>query len=92
MNTIKNNQLCPPQTKEVKRKSYRASDCIVEHIISLSGVETEKIYIKRGFLGRGGFADCYITQPLGSKKLIATKIIDKNNLKSTRTKFRVHFG
>lgn len=68
----------------MKNKNY-----IVEYVVTLSGIENQKIYLKHGFLGRGGFANCYITQLLGSNRLMATKIIDKNNLKSSRTKLRV---
>ena len=75
-----------PLTKAKKKKS---KNCIVEYIVSLSGQETKKVYIKHGFLGKGGFANCFITQKMGSDRLMATKVIDKSNLKSTRTKIRV---
>lgn len=65
------------ETSELIKKAYthKPKNSIVEHIVSLSGKETEKVYIKHGLLGRGGFANCYITQKLGSDKLMATKVI-----------------
>lgn len=72
-----------------KKEQYKNSNYIIEYVVSLSGIESEKIYIKHDLLGRGGFANCYITQLMGSNDLMATKIIDKNNLKSSRSRLRV---
>lgn len=62
---------------------------ILETIIDIFGQKTEKIYVKKGFLGKGGFANCYITQQVGSDREMATKIISKANLCSNRSKMRV---
>ncbi len=67
----------------------KKNNYIIEYIVNLTGIETQKVYIKQGFLGRGGFANCFITQQMGSNRLMATKIIEKNSLKSSRTKLRV---
>lgn len=72
-----------------KKEQAKNNNYIVEYVVSLSGVESEKIYIKHDLLGRGGFANCYITQLMGSNELMATKIIDKANLKSSRSRLRV---
>ena len=72
-----------------KKGKHKPSNVIVEHIVSLSGQEIQKVYTKYGFLGRGGFANCYITKKADSDRFMATKVIDKSNLKSNRTKLRL---
>lgn len=83
-NTEESNVEVSARNKMSKNNNY-----IIEYIVSLSGLETQKVYLKHGFLGRGGFANCFITQLVGSNRLMATKIIEKNNLKSSRTKLRL---
>ena len=40
-------------------------------------------------LGRGGFANCYITENIETKRQAATKIVTKEELKSHRTRLRL---
>lgn len=49
-----------------RKEQSKNNNYIIEYVVSLSGVENEKIYIKHDLLGRGGFANCYITQLMGS--------------------------
>ena len=61
-------------------------EIIKEKIIKITG-ETEIVkYLKGTFLGRGGFAKCYIFQNLSTNKITAAKIIAKSSLGKSREK------
>ena len=61
-------------------------EVINEKIIKITG-ETEIVkYLKGTFLGRGGFAKCYIFQNLNTNKITAAKIIAKSSLGKSREK------
>ena len=61
-------------------------EVINEKIIKITG-ETEIVkYLKGTFLGRGGFAKCYIFQNLSTNKITAAKIIAKSSLGKSREK------
>ena len=61
-------------------------EVINEKIIKITW-ETEIVkYLKGTFLGRGGFAKCYIFQNLNTNKITAAKIIAKSSLGKSREK------
>lgn len=61
----------------------------MEPCIKINGEMINKVYKKISLLGKGGFAECYLTQQKGTDKQVATKIISKKLLDSSRTKIRV---
>ena len=46
-------------------------------------------YQKCGLLGKGGFANCFITENIETKRKAATKVVLKEELKSHRTRLRL---
>jgi serine/threonine protein kinase len=49
------------------------------------------VYKKLSLLGKGGFAECFLTQQKDTNRQAATKVIPKKLLDSHRTKIRVNF-
>ena len=76
-----------------KEDNKEVSDqCIIEEKIpKINGDMTIKRYQKGKLLGRGGFARCYETTNLQTKKVYAAKIIQKQTLTRTRAKQKVNF-
>jgi serine/threonine protein kinase len=62
---------------------------IVEHLVKINGQKTTKVYQKLSLLGKGGFAECYLTRQRDTGRRAATKVIPKKLLDSHRTKLRV---
>lgn len=62
---------------------------IVEEFVKINGEKYNKVYKKVSMLGKGGFAECFLTQQKETNKRMATKIIPKKLLDSHRTKIRV---
>lgn len=62
---------------------------ILEELVKINGDKVCKRYVREGFLGKGGFAECYMTYNKETNKRVATKIIPKQLLESPRTKLRV---
>jgi hypothetical protein len=48
---------------------------IIERVRRIDGQETIRKYQKCGLLGKGGFANCFITENMETKRRAATKII-----------------
>ena len=59
---------------------------IKEKIKKDNGEIIEKVYNKGRFLGKGGFAKCYQLTCNDTKKVVAVKIISKENLSKARAK------
>lgn len=81
-----------------KRTSSRASqskektedaNVISEHVRRIDGEEVVRRYLKCGLLGKGGFANCFITENMETKRKAATKVVLKEELKSHRTRLRL---
>ena len=50
---------------------------LYEHVRRIDGTEIVRKYIKCGLLGKGGFANCFITENAETRKKAATKIVLK---------------
>lgn len=66
-----------------------ASKEITENFVKISGEKATKIYEKVNLLGKGGFAECFLTRQKDTQREAATKIIPKKLLDSPRTIQRV---
>ncbi|CAI2363860.1 unnamed protein product [Moneuplotes crassus] len=72
-------------------KSTNEEDCegekglIVHKYVTPEGETVIKKYIKKEFLGKGGFAQCFRFHDLQTDTDVAGKIIDKNSLCKSRT-------
>ena len=53
------------------------SNIIYEHIRRIDGAEVTRRYLKSGLLGKGGFANCYITENTETRQKTATKVVLK---------------
>lgn len=65
------------------------TNVIYEHVRRIDGQEVLRKYLKCGLLGKGGFANCFITENMETKRKSATKIVMKDELKSHRTRLRL---
>ena len=63
---------------------------MVEKINKINGEECVKTYKRGNLLGKGGFANCYLTELAGTNKKVAMKVINKSLLESFRTKLRLN--
>ena len=59
----------------MKKINNGEEEYIIEKIVRIDGNETVRKYKKAQLLGRGGFANCFVTENLETKKKAATKII-----------------
>ena len=64
---------------------------IEEKIATVSGEAAVRKYSKGKLLGKGGFAKCFEFVNLETKKLSASKLIQKNSLTKNRAKQKVLF-
>jgi len=63
-------------SKPTKEKA-EDQNVIFEHVRRIDGTEIVRKYIKCGLLGKGGFANCFITENAETRKKAATKIVLK---------------
>ena len=56
------------------------NDQIFERIVKINGEKSTKVYQRKELLGKGGFANCYLTEQHGTNRKAATKIISKTLL------------
>lgn len=57
---------------------------IEEKIVNVRGEPKIKKYRRGKYLGKGGFAKCYVCTSLENKKVMAAKIISKKSLTKSR--------
>jgi serine/threonine protein kinase len=65
------------------------SNVIYEHIRRIDGAEVTRRYYKCGLLGKGGFANCFITENTDTRQRTATKVVLKEELRTHRTRLRL---
>jgi polo-like kinase 1 len=71
-------------SKKPSQESLPNENLIEEHITLNDGTTQIRKYSKRKFLGKGGFARVYEFMVLDSRRLIASKIISKDQLTKVR--------
>ena len=71
-------------SKKPSQESLPNENLIEEHILSADGTSQVRKYSKRKFLGKGGFARVYEFMVLDTRRLIASKIISKDQLTKVR--------
>jgi hypothetical protein len=71
MSTARHDPSKPPKEKTEDQ------NVLYEHVRRIDGTELVKRYIKCGLLGKGGFANCFITENAETGKKAATKIVLK---------------
>lgn len=71
-------------SKKPSQESLPYENLIEEHIPSADGISQVRKYSKRKFLGKGGFARVYEFMVVDTQRLIAAKIIGKDQLTKIR--------
>lgn len=71
-------------SKKPSQESLPNENLIEEHILSADGTSQVRKYSKRKFLGKGGFARVYEFMVQDTRRLIAAKIISKDQLTKVR--------
>ena len=61
----------------------------MENITTGFGDQSERVYFKGKFLGKGGFAKCYELTAEESDTILAAKVIEKSSIKKTRQRQKV---
>nr|CCA26295.1 protein kinase putative [Albugo laibachii Nc14] len=64
----------------------RVPERIVEHISNRSSTDTERVYVRGRFLGKGGFARCYELKCEETKEVHAGKVVNKTTLLKAKAK------
>ncbi|CCI47544.1 unnamed protein product [Albugo candida] len=72
--------------KKSNGASSRVPERIVEHISCHGGTDTERIYIRGRFLGKGGFARCYELKCQDTNAIHAGKVVNKTTLLKAKAK------
>lgn len=92
LSKAKTNNYRPTSVSKDKNEEGNASQgtsVIMEHVRRIDGTDITKKYLKCGLLGKGGFANCFITENVETKTRAATKVILKEELRTHRTRLRL---
>lgn len=76
-------------TSRAAKEKVEETNTLYEHVRRIDGTEIVRKYLKCGLLGKGGFANCFITENTETHKKAATKIVLKEELKTHRTRLRL---
>ena len=78
-----------PQSRTPQKDKVEENNRIYEYVRRIDGTQIVRRYLKCGLLGKGGFANCFISENTESKRRAATKIVLKDELKTHRTRLRL---
>ncbi|KAF2074231.1 hypothetical protein CYY_004477 [Polysphondylium violaceum] len=77
----------PPQQQQLPQQPEE--ELIIQEVITSNGTSRIKKYKQGEFLGKGGFAKCYLMTDLETNKVYAAKITPKSSLQKSRARAKL---